>query len=255
MGSKKYTPLVEALMGDTVAISDLIDSGWMAENIPEFLDLKLDSTGAGKHKDNLAHTIQVVIQCPQVESVRLCAFFHDIGKPPTRKIDGKLVTFHGHEQVGASMTSKIMERLGFDRSYAKTVSRMVYLSGRTKGCNDWSDAAVRRFIKECGSQQFRNDLLDFIENDCTSKDPRNHRNIRVMIRTLRERIEKLLAQEQESKKRPPLTGKDVMARYGFSPGPIIGKLMRGLTSEMGEEEAWAKVEGNLSEAVKEMNAP
>ena len=45
--------------------------------------------------------------------VRLGSLFHDVGKPQTKRGDGNIPLFYGHDVVGARMTAEIMGRLKF----------------------------------------------------------------------------------------------------------------------------------------------
>ncbi|MCY4422628.1 MAG: CCA tRNA nucleotidyltransferase, partial [Acidimicrobiaceae bacterium] len=58
-----------------------IDSGRMAEIVPELPALRMEQDPIHRHKDVLAHTVAVVAKTPDDLVVRLAALFHDIGKP------------------------------------------------------------------------------------------------------------------------------------------------------------------------------
>lgn len=95
-------------------------------------------------------------------SVRLAAFFHDIGKPDVRTEeckDGiKLIHFHGHEAASQQKAQEAMTSLKFSNEEIKDVCRLVrehmfhYESA-------WSDAAVRRFIIRTGKENLENLFL------------------------------------------------------------------------------------------------
>lgn len=234
--NKKRHLLVEALLDDKVEerLGLMVDSGLMAEIVPEFLDLRMED-GNGRHKDNLAHTIKVVAKCPQSRRVRLAAFFHDIGKPATRKfVDGK-VTFHGHEYVGARMTEKIMDRLGFGGKMIADVALIVEMSGRVRGADDWTDSAVRRFVSD--ADDVLDDLLTFCFNDTTSKYAKKRKVVENQVKFLRGRIREVAKKDEDAAKRPPFNGYQVMEMYNVPQGRALGMLMKAQSVDMTEAEA------------------
>lgn len=239
--------LVEVLMDDNVEqrLSTMVDSGLMERVVPEFMDLRMPD-GNGRHKDNLAHTIKVVAKCPRDRRVRLAAFFHDIGKPATRKFEEGKVTFYNHEWVGAKMTRKIMLRMGFGEKLTMQVARIVEMSGRVRGAEDWSNSAVRRFVSEANDYNILEPLLIFCYNDVTSKHQRNVDLVQDQVEFIRKRIREVAELDAEAAKRPPINGNQVMERYGLKPGPELGRLMGLLSSEMDADDAWAVLDSELT---------
>ena len=215
------------------------EAGFMEHLVPEFCHLAMDEDGKGRHKDNLWHTAKVVAKCPPVLRVRVAAFFHDIGKPPTRKFEDGKVTFYNHEAVGARMTRKIMKRLGYDEEFANEVALIVEMSGRVRGAETWSDSAVRRFASDAGP--VLDDLLTFCYNDVTSRHAKNVQKVQDQVNILRGRIDAVRRLDEERARRPPINGHQVMERFNLESGPQLGLLMALITPEMSEEEAWAKL--------------
>lgn len=233
------------------AIIGAAESGLMRELVPEFMDLGMDVPDTHEHKDVLKHTALVVAKTKPNERVRLCAFFHDIGKPATRRFlpDG-ITTFHNHEAVGGTQTKKIMRRLGYEEDLVQQVSKMVRMSGRSKDAWNWSDAAVRRFIKEAGD--CIEDLLDFYRCDTTTRYARKRQLIQMKVNTLEKRI--LEIEEQERKKITPVVdGFRIMEFFGLEPGPEVGLALEQVKSaqrnnpDLSEQEALAIVEEFLSD--------
>ncbi|WP_041395475.1 CCA tRNA nucleotidyltransferase [Parasphaerochaeta coccoides] len=83
-------------------------------------------------------------------NVRYAALFHDIGKPETR--GGTIAgghTFYKHEFVSERLTAMVCERLKFSRADTERILLLVR-SHMLHYTEDWTDAAVRRFIRRIG---------------------------------------------------------------------------------------------------------
>ena len=85
--------------------------------------------------------------------VRLAALFHDIGKPAVcaQKPSGEY-TFYQHEKKSAEICETIMNRLRFPKSTVTTVSHLVRQHMFFYEDN-WTDAAVRRFLVRIGYRE------------------------------------------------------------------------------------------------------
>ncbi len=162
--------------------------------------------------------------------VRLAALFHDVGKPATRlvKEDGD-ATFYNHQFVGEEMARQAMERLRFSRDRIERVAHLVR-QHMFDYRPEWSDAAVRRFVRGVGVDQIA-DLFDLriadnIGNGLKTGFPH-------YLEELRERVEAVLeAEEALSIRDLAVDGKDVMAVLGATPGPRIGEILSHLLEEV-----------------------
>ena len=204
-----------------------VDSGRMAELVPELPALAMEQDPIHRHKDVLAHTIAVVAKAPNDLVVRLAALFHDIGKPRTRSYEHGGVTFRHHEEVGARMTRKRLTALEFDEPIVVDVSELVRLSGRFKGYADgWSDSAVRRYARDAGGLLGR--LNQLVRSDCTTRHRHKEAELHRQIDDLERRIAELAAADQRAAERPQIDGGAVMARLGIGPGPQVGAALAWL---------------------------
>ncbi|MFJ6720787.1 CCA tRNA nucleotidyltransferase [Streptomyces sp. NPDC091259] len=208
----------------------LVDTGLADRVLPELPALRLESDEHHRHKDVYEHSLTVLEQAIDLEEdgpdlvLRLAALFHDIGKPRTRRFesDGR-VSFHHHEVVGAKMTKKRMTALKYSNDMVKDVSRLVELHLRFHGYGDgeWTDSAVRRYVRDAGPLLER--LHKLTRSDCTT---RNKRKASALSRTydgLEERIAQLQEQEELDAIRPDLNGNEIQQVLGVGPGPVIGK--------------------------------
>lgn len=218
----------------------LVDSGLAEEFLPELPLLRLESDEHHHHKDVYEHTLTVLEQAIALEEahepasgpdliVRLAALLHDIGKPRTRRFepDGR-VSFHHHEVVGSRMTRKRMQALRFPNEQIDDVARLVELHLRFHGygTGEWTDAAVRRYVRDAGPLLTR--LHKLTRADCTTRNRRRAMALQRAYDQLEARIEHLRAQEELDAVRPDLDGQAIMRILQIPPGPVVGEAYRFL---------------------------
>lgn len=202
----------------------LNDQGLADVVLPELPAMRVEQDPIHRHKDVLAHTIAVVRQSPPDLRVRLAALFHDVGKPRTRSIDDKGVSFHHHEVVGARMTKKRMKALRFANDMTDDVSQLVYLHLRMHTYElGWTDSAVRRFVRDAG--ELLDELLSLTRADCTTRNRHKAEALGRRIDELEERIAELKAAEELDSMRPDIDGRQVMEHLGIQGGPVVGRAL------------------------------
>ncbi|MDQ0951075.1 poly(A) polymerase [Streptomyces phaeochromogenes] len=213
----------------------LVDTGLADRVLPELPALRLERDEHHRHKDVYDHTLIVLEQAMALEengpdlTLRLAALLHDIGKPRTRRFetDGR-VSFHHHEVVGAKMTKKRMTDLKYSNELVKDVSRLVELHLRFHGygTGEWTDSAVRRYVRDAGPLLDR--LHKLTRSDCTTRNKRKAAALSRAYDGLEERIAQLQEQEELDSIRPDLDGNQIMEILGVAPGPVIGQAYKFL---------------------------
>ncbi|MFJ1896906.1 MULTISPECIES: CCA tRNA nucleotidyltransferase [unclassified Streptomyces] len=208
----------------------LVDTGLAQEVLPELPALRLESDEHHRHKDVYEHSLTVLEQAIDLEEdgpdlvLRLAALLHDIGKPRTRRFekDGR-VSFHHHEVVGAKMVKKRMTELKYSNDMVKDVSKLVELHLRFHGYGDgeWTDSAVRRYVRDAGPLLER--LHKLTRSDCTTRNKRKASALSRTYDALEERIAQLQDKEELDAIRPDLDGNEIMRILSVGPGPVIGK--------------------------------
>lgn len=212
----------------------LVETGIAARVVPELPMLRLELDEHHRHKDVYEHTLTVLEQAMALETpgepdlvLRLAALLHDIGKPRTRRFeeDGR-VSFHHHEVVGAHMTKKRMKALKYPKDVTDDVTRLVELHLRFHGygTGEWTDAAVRRYVRDAGPLLDR--LHKLTRSDCTTRNRRKATALARAYDSLEERIARLQEQEELDAIRPDLDGNEIMGILGVPPGPLVGKAYR-----------------------------
>lgn len=231
----------------------LVDSGLAQLILPELPALRLEVDEHHHHKDVYEHTLTVVEQAVDYGRkydlqddlvLRLAALLHDIGKPATRQLEvGGGVSFHHHDFVGAKLAKKRLRELRFDNDTIKSVSLLIELHLRFFGYSDqqWTDSAVRRYVRDAGSELNR--LHALTRADVTTRNRRKAERLEFAYDDLEHRIEKLAAEEELNALRPELNGQEIMKLLGIAAGPEVGKAYAFLMElriehgELGQEEA------------------
>jgi poly(A) polymerase len=169
----------------------------------------------------------VVERCDRDDlTLRLAALLHDVGKPKTREITPDGVTFHHHEVVGARMARARLQALRFPSSVVDNVERLVELHLRFHGYTEWSDSAVRRYVRDAGPLLDR--LNQLTRADCTTQNPFKAKKLEALQDDLEERIARLAEEENLQAMRPPLDGTQVMKHLGVEAGPVVGRALEML---------------------------
>ena len=251
-----------------LGIDVLVQTGVADEVLPEVSRLRMEADEHHRHKDVYQHSLTVLRQAIALEPrygldgdggdlvVRLAALLHDIGKPKTRTLlpDGR-VAFHLHEVIGAQMTKRRLTALRFPNDVIRDVSQLVGLHLRFHGYGDgeWTDAAVRRYVRDAGPLLTRLHVLT--RADCTTRNRAKAARLARAYDGLEQRIAELSEQEELARLRPELDGNEIMRILGVPQGPVVGKArsylleLRINQGELGRERVtqllldWAAAEG------------
>ncbi|MFF1818859.1 CCA tRNA nucleotidyltransferase [Kribbella sp. NPDC058245] len=233
--------LIKLICADHPRIGlDLLVATGLADHVlPELPALKLERDEHHSHKDVYQHSLTVLDQAIDLESrlpypapdfvSRFAALIHDIGKPKTRRFeDGGKVTFHHHDVVGAKLAKKRMKALRFSNEQIDQVSKLIELHLRFHGYGDgeWTDSAVRRYVRDAGDQLERLHVLT--RADCTTRNRRRAESLRAAYSDLEERIARLQEQEELDSLRPDLDGNQIMQILDLPPGREVGEAYKFL---------------------------
>ena len=258
------SPLDEATgRGPRVGLGLLVDTGIAEHVLPELPAMQLESDEHHRHKDVYEHSLTVLEQAIELEQVRghepdlvsrLAALLHDIGKPRTRRFEpGGKVSFHHHDVVGAKMARKRLQALRYPKVVITAVAKLIELHLRFHGYADapqegsrgsgkggrgperqaqptgpqaWTDAAVRRYVRDAGDELERLHILT--RADCTTRNQRKARRLRQAYDDLESRIDELAEAEELAAIRPDLDGTAIMEILQIPPGPTVGKAYKHL---------------------------
>ena len=217
----------------------LVDTGIADRVLPEVPALRLEADEHAHHKDVYEHSLTVVRQAIALERdrrlpgapdlvLRLAALLHDIGKPATRRVEGRTVSFHHHDVVGAKLAGKRLKALRFDNDTIKSVCRLIELHLRFFGYSEqsWTDSAVRRYVRDAGPELERLHILT--RADVTTRNRRKAERLEFAYDDLERRIAAIAEAEDLAAIRPDLDGEAIMRILSVPPGPVVGEAYRFL---------------------------
>ena len=188
-------------------------------------------------------------QYPQ--NVRIAALLHDIGKTPTRAMDEEsgIWTFYQHEAESEKLARGILERLRCPNAVIDSVCHLVkeHMFHYT---DEWSDAAVRRFIVRVGEGSLTALYQLRRADSCATAGVEPPANF---LLPLTRRVEKSLEENNAfSLKDLAVSGKDLIA-LGIKPGKALGVILDQLLETVLDDpaqnnrEALLKIAGKLYE--------
>jgi poly(A) polymerase len=123
------------------------------------------------------------------------------------------------------------------------VARLVELHLRFHGYGggEWTDSAVRRYVRDAGPLLERLHILT--RADCTTRNRRKAERLARTYDDLEARIARLADEEELAAIRPDLDGRQIMETLGIEPGPTVGRAYQFLLERrmdegpLGEERA------------------
>lgn len=185
--------------------------------------------------------------------LKLATYLHDIGKPTACKINPKTndLTFMGHVEAGSNLVRDELSALKFSNIEVNYISKLIYLHMRDIGSNH--KRAIRRVLRELNESNIEyKDFLRMILADRKGnlkKQPYSIQEAKTLVSSIKEVINE----------KPPsrfkdlvLNGNDIMEITGFSPSPIIGKILNFLLDKVTDEPELNTKE-KLIKLIKEYN--
>jgi tRNA nucleotidyltransferase (CCA-adding enzyme) len=227
---------VKLLMGKyvTYGLRLFERSGLLKQIIPEAQKMVyFDQKNIHHNKDVWEHTLDTIAHVPNSNTLKLAAFFHDIGKPGAFKFTDGQGHFHFHAENGAEITKRIMRRLKFGNGMIGAVCKLVQYHMRlSKNHHDVTPKGIRRLVREIGWDYF--DLWVYL---CTadiiaSNPPFDFRWVDKVIE-----VAKHVRKEEHALKVSDLAinGYDVMQLLDLKPGPEVGYVLDRLMDSVLEE--------------------
>jgi poly(A) polymerase len=146
-------------------------------------------------------------------TLALAALLHDVGKPPTFRVAGR-IRFDGHVEEGVKLAHGILTRLRFSREEIQQVEALVANHMKFKDVPRMKESTLKRFLRLPKFEEH----LELHRLDCLA----SHRDLEnyAMVR-------RKLAECPDERLRPArlLTGADLIAA-GYRPGPQFSEMLR-----------------------------
>lgn len=229
----------------------LRESGLLEYVIPELLE------GVGVEQ-NLHHiytvwehngrALKYTVEQEYSLEVRLGSLLHDVGKPRSKRGEGRNSTFYGHEVIGAKMTTQIMNRLRFPKDQADKITKLVRWHLFYYNPGEVTESSVRRLVAHIGQENVQ-DLLKVREADRIGSGV--PKAIPYKLRHLKFMIDKV-ARDPISPKMLKINGDEIMALLSLPPSPKIGLIVNALMEEVLEDPT-KNTKDFLGKRVKELN--
>ncbi|MEZ4649227.1 MAG: CCA tRNA nucleotidyltransferase [Candidatus Eisenbacteria bacterium] len=211
----------------------LHETGLLARILPELVQCYGVAQNPHHAYDVFYHTLAAVDGAePEDRIVRWAALFHDVGKPETRVLGEHTATFYSHQIRSEQHVRRALGRLRFSTEDRSAVAHLVrqHMFHYTP---DWTDGAVRRFLRTVGPEQVR-DLYRLRAADTRGNGKRTR--IAPELAELAERIERILASDAAlSVADLAVGGHELMDRFGRPPGKWIGAVLQALLEEVLED--------------------
>jgi tRNA nucleotidyltransferase/poly(A) polymerase len=201
--------------------------GVIRETIPEMLGGDRGDRPAGDAEQAVRHAARTVHECPAGTTVRLAAYFHNLGVPSSRDAPGPAARGCMADPAGSSgMAEGILQRWRASTRHRREVASLVEHQ-ITADSHDRSGAELRRAMSRVGRDLLR-DWIDLAEAHARVL-AHDFPELHGQWPDLRRRILAELADGFPMEVRElALKGSDVMQALGIRPGEAVGRVLRAL---------------------------
>lgn len=223
--------LMKILMTATPSMSFyvMVRTGILKFFLPELLEGYLKRQNHYHRHTIFRHIVETIDQVRPDPVLRLTALLHDIAKPRTRIKREGVWRFYGHEEESALLAEEILKRLKFSKEVMRGVTHLIrhHMIGYDSG---WSDAAIRRLMRRVGTRRIH-DLLEFRRADLMAHGFGDQD--RALTDELERRVEEQIQRGAPTRRGDlAVDGNTVMKITGLSPGPEVGRILRGLNEKV-----------------------
>ena len=211
----------------------IYDTGIAAVILPEFCTMMETEQHNPHHIYTVGeHTIRSMQEIRPDKVLRLTMLFHDVAKPVCRTEDENAIHhFHGHPEVGAEMTRKILRRLKFDNDTIRKVTALIRAHDDRPPLKD---RAVRRAIFRNGVELYP-EIFEVKRADIMAQSSFLQQEKLLYVDRYEHMYQQILEQQQcLSLKDLSVNGSDLIAK-GIKPGKEIGAILHEMLDKVLEE--------------------
>lgn len=262
--------------GISPRIPFLVETGLLEAVLPELTPTRTTTQNHYHHTDVFHHTLEVLRYVEESsgpplgqemagrrtrgELLKLTALLHDIGKPLTRTVDpdGR-IRFFGHEALGAEMAEAAGRRLALSSREIQRLKRVValHLEPVLLPHRNPTDVDLHRFFRAAGEAAPELLLLSDADVRASRGLAQTDERLAVHRAFVRDMLAEFLQEGRVARPKVPLTGADLVAAFGLSPGPTVGRLLERVAEAVAEgsvrsrEQALAWAAESLSSEVRD----
>ncbi len=193
----------------------LDETGLLQDLLPEVAAMKGVEQPPEYHPegDVWVHTLLLLERLERpTPTLALGALLHDVGKPPTFRVAGR-IRFDGHVEAGVELARNILERLRFSNHKIAQVLALVANHMRFKDAPNMRASTLKRFMR---LPRFA-EHLELHRLDCLASNGRLD-----TWRMVKSRYDQMAP---EDLKPPPLIRGDDLIAEGYTPGPAFGRML------------------------------
>jgi len=202
-------------------------TGLLAHVLPELLQRAYDHHGNLPEDAVFTHLMETIDRVKITPVLKWAALLHHLqrGGPGAAVIGDRRSP--GSDKTSTALAEKVMKRLKFSNRMISKVTNLIALHEIDYRA-EWTDAAVRRFIRLVGPEQVM-DVLTLRRADLLSQD----REV-ASLEKLEERV-KREAGAAIGIKDLAVNGQRVMEVVGISEGPEVGRILANLVEKVTDE--------------------
>jgi len=217
------------------AVERLREYGLLAAFAPELLEMVGVEQNQYHRYDVWNHALVALGLAPADLHLRLAALLHDVGKPRTVSTDERGQRhFYRHEQVGAEMADRLLERLRFEGEVRRKVVHLIrsHMDLHLEG--EMTDGAIRRMVRRIGVAEMH-DLIQLRRADRLASGMREGDLSPETVHLLQQ-VDRILREDAALRVTDlAVSGEDVLQIFGRAPGPYVGEVLRQLLDEVADD--------------------
>ena len=165
---------------------------------------------------------------PRYAVLKLSELLHDLGKPKTARLIKGRLRFFGHEDVGAGMARKALEKLRFSSEEAIRTAKIVQAHmrpGNLAGQPVITDKAIFRFFRDLGDDAVGALLVSHADH-LTYVSPRQRFKWKTPHERLtRKMIDRYYLENEKVTPKRLIDGHAIMKTFFLKAGPLVGEIL------------------------------
>jgi tRNA nucleotidyltransferase/poly(A) polymerase len=158
----------------------------------------------------------------------MAALLHDIGKPETRRPEGKRMTFHGHEHAGERITRQVAKHLKLsvkERFFLEDTVRMHLRPGYLSNFKNPTPKAIFRYFRDTKDEAGSLAILALADQASTCGPLTTKARHKYHAKICHMLIDRYFERKDQKPKQRLLTGHDLIKVLKLKPSALFGKIL------------------------------